>query len=161
MTEISPVEVTLHIPGAPEDVFPYFTDPVRYVHWMGSEAKLEPVPGGVYRIKMADGFKAAGEFLVVERPHRGAFTCGFSDEALAQRTKHEPVEATSGRAMPPGSTRVTVTLEAEDGGSHLTLRHENLPDPELREGHRVAWNTYLPRLAVHAAGGDPGPDPHS
>jgi hypothetical protein len=25
----------------------------------------------------------------------------------------------------------------------------------------VAWNTYLPRLAVAAAGGDPGPDPHA
>jgi hypothetical protein len=26
--------------------------------------------------------------------------------------------------------------------------------------HRVAWRTYLPRLAVRAAGGDPGQDPH-
>jgi hypothetical protein len=63
--------------------------------------------------------------------------------------------------MPAGSTRVTVTLEAEDGGSRLTLRHENLPSAELRHGHDVAWNVYLPRLAIRAAGGDPGPDPHS
>ncbi|HEY5356761.1 MAG TPA: SRPBCC domain-containing protein [Streptosporangiaceae bacterium] len=134
MTEISAVEVTLHIPAAPEDVFSYFTDPARYVQWMGSEAKLEPEPGGVYRIEMADGFKAAGEFLVVERPHRVAFTWGFADEEAAQHTKHEPGEAISG-GMLPGSTRVTVTLEAEDSGSHLTLRHEHLPDPELREAH--------------------------
>ncbi len=25
---------------------------------------------------------------------------------------------------------------------------------------QTAWETYLPRLAVVAAGGDPGPDPH-
>lgn len=63
--------------------------------------------------------------------------------------------------MPAGSTRVTVTLAEEDGGTRLTLRHENLPSPQLREGHDVAWKTYLQRLAVRAAGGDPGADPRS
>ena len=63
--------------------------------------------------------------------------------------------------MPTGSTRVTVTLDAEDGGTRLTLRHEDLPSDELRDGHRVAWAAYLPRLALRVAGGDPGPDPHS
>lgn len=41
-TEIPPVEVTMHLPAAPSDVFPYFTDPARLVQWMGSEATLEP-----------------------------------------------------------------------------------------------------------------------
>jgi len=63
--------------------------------------------------------------------------------------------------MPAGSTRVTVTLDAADGGTRLTLRHDDLPNDELRDGHRVAWQTYLPRLVIRAAGGDPGPDPHS
>jgi hypothetical protein len=36
-------------------VFPYFTDPGRYVQWMGSGATLEPVPGGTYRIRMRGG----------------------------------------------------------------------------------------------------------
>src|ERR1700686_3825678 len=103
MTEISPVEVRLHIPAAPEDVFPYFTDPARYVQWMGSEAKLEPVPGGVYRIHMPDGFAAAGEFLQVTRPHRVVFSWGFADDEAAQHTKHKPGEAPGGSAMPPGS----------------------------------------------------------
>ena len=65
MTEIAPVEVTMHIAAAPQDVFPYFTDPARYVQWMGTEAKLEPEPGGIYRVHMSDGFKAAGTFLQV------------------------------------------------------------------------------------------------
>ena len=161
MTEISPVEITMHIPAAPADLFPYFTDPARYVQWMGCEAKLEPVPGGTYRIRMADGFAAAGEFVHVDQPHQVVFSWGFADDDAAQRTKHERSEATSGSAMPSGSTRVTVTLDCEDGGTSLTLRHENLPNLELREGHQVAWSAYLPRLAIRAAGGDPGPDPHA
>jgi uncharacterized protein YndB with AHSA1/START domain len=172
VTEIAPVEVTVWVPAVPSEVFPFFTDPARYVQWMGSEADLEPVPGGVYRVRMADGFSAAGRFLAVEPPHLVVFSWGFADDEAASRTKGgkaggEPGGAgasasASASAMPAGSTRVTVTLAgAGDGGTLLTLRHENLPSSELREGHDVAWNTYLPRLAVRAAGGDPGPDPHA
>ena len=177
MTEIAPVEVTVLVPAEPSDVFGFLTEPDRYVRWMGSEADLEPVPGGVYRVRMADGFSAAGRFLAVEPPHLVVFSWGFADDEAASRTKHagrEPGGAGAGAgmgagagagsgasAMPAGSTRVTVTLLDEDGGTRLTLRHENLPSEELRAGHEVAWNTYLPRLAVAAAGGDPGPDPHS
>jgi len=156
------VEVTIHVPAAPADVFPYLTDPARYVRWMGSEARLDPVPGGAYRVAMADGFAAAGTFAEVAGPHLVVFTWGFADDEAASHTKHAPGEAPpAARAMPAGSTRVTVTLHDENGGTRLTLRHENLPSEELRAAHDVAWNTYLPRLAVAAAGGDPGPDPHA
>jgi uncharacterized protein YndB with AHSA1/START domain len=161
MTETAPVEVSMHVPGTPPDVFGFFTDPARYVQWMGSQADLEPVPGGVYRGRMPDGFEAAGRFLEVDRPHLVVFSWGFAGDQAAARTKHEGGEPGGAAAMPAGSTRVTVTLQEEDGGTRLTLRHENLPSPELRDGHDVAWNTYLPRLAVRAAGGDPGADPHS
>jgi uncharacterized protein YndB with AHSA1/START domain len=161
MTETAPVEVSMHVPGTPPDVFGFFTDPARYVQWMGSEADLEPVPGGVYRVRMPDGFEAAGRFLEVDRPHLVVFSWGFAGDEAAARTKHEGGKPGGAAAMPAGSTRVTVTLQEEDGGTRLTLRHENLPSPELRDGHDVAWNTYLPRLAVRAAGGDPGTDPHS
>ena len=79
MTEIAPVEVTVRVPAVPPEVFSYFTDPARYVQWMGSEADLEPVPGGVYRVRMADGFSAAGRFLAVEPPHLVVFSWGFAD----------------------------------------------------------------------------------
>jgi uncharacterized protein YndB with AHSA1/START domain len=168
VTEIAPVEVTVRVPAVPSEVFSYFTDPARYVQWMGSEADLEPVPGGVYRVRMADGFSAAGRFLAVEPPHLVVFSWGFANDEAASRTKGGEAAGELGgagagaSAMPAGSTRVTVTLAgAGDGGTLLTLRHESLPSSELREGHDVAWNTYLPRLAVRAVGGDPGPDPHA
>jgi uncharacterized protein YndB with AHSA1/START domain len=152
----SPLRVSTSSPLAS-----YFTDPARYVRWMGSEADLEPVPGGVYRVRMADGFSAAGRFLAVEPPHLVVFSWGFADDEAASRTRGGEADDAGASAMPGGSTRVTVTLLGEDGGTRLTLRHENLPSDSLREGHDVAWNTYLPRLAVRAAGGDPGPDPHA
>ncbi len=162
MTEIASVEVTVRVPASPSDVFGFFTDPARYVQWMGSSAELEPVPGGVYRVRMADGFAAAGRFVEAAFPRLVVFTWGFADDEAASRTKGgEGGEPGGAGAMPAGSTRVTVTLLEEGGGTRLVLRHENLPSESLREGHDIAWNTYLPRLVLCAAGGDPGADPHS
>jgi uncharacterized protein YndB with AHSA1/START domain len=161
MAQTAPVEVTLRIAAAPEDVFPYFTDPARYVQWMGSEAMLDPEPGGTYLLRMSDGMANAGEFLQVTPPRTVVFTWGFADAEAASHTLHKPGVPAGANPMPAGSTRVTVTLRPEDGGTRLTLRHDDLPTPELTEGHRIAWNAYLSRLAIRAAGGDPGPDPHA
>ena len=142
MTE--PLEVSVHIAARPETVFPYFTDPERYVQWMGSTATLEPVPGGVYRVAMRDGVEAVGEFVEVDPPYRLVFTWGWTDQF----------------AVAPGSTRFVVTLAEEDGGTRVVLRHHDLPTEELREHHRNGWEAYLGRLGVCVAGGDPGPDPN-
>lgn len=161
MNEIAPLEVTLHIKASPQEVFGYLTDSDRYVQWMGTEATLEPRPGGIYLLRMSDGMSHAGTFLEVAVPNLVVFTWGFADAEAARHTLHEPGAASGGNPMPPGSTRVTVRLDEADGGTRLTLRHEDLPSPELREGHHIAWNVYLGRLAIRAEGGDPGPDPHS
>ena len=153
--------VSVHVPAPPATVWGYLTDPALYVRWMGAQATLGPVAGGAYHVRMADGFAAAGEFITVDPPRVVAFTWGFADDEAAGHARHEQTEATSGRVMPTGSTRVTVTLAADAGGTHVTLRHDDLPNAELRDAHQVAWETYLPRLAIVAAGGDPGPDPHA
>jgi uncharacterized protein YndB with AHSA1/START domain len=153
-------EVSVHVAATPETVFPYFTQPARYVEWMGSQAVLEPVPGGVYRIRMDDGFTAAGTFLEVKPPNRIVFTWGWADREAAEHVLHERTD-TGGGTLPAGSTRVVVTLEEDGGGTRITVNHHDLPTDELRDAHRVAWQTYLSRLPVRIAGGDPGPDPHA
>ena len=60
--------------------------------------------------------------------------------------------------MPPGSTRLVVTLTAERGGTRLDLEHSGLA-PEETTKHAAGWPHFLARLAIVAAGGDPGPDP--
>ena len=158
MTAPGTAEVSARIPATPATVFAYFTDPARYIQWMGSHAALEPVPGGAYRVQMADGFAAAGTFTEIEPPHRLVFTWGWADDDAAQHVLGE--QTGTGGALPPGSTRVEVTLDADNGGTRLILRHHDLAATELRDAHQVAWETYLHRLAIRAAGGDPGPDPH-
>lgn len=145
MTEPDVLEVSVLVAARPETVFPYFTDPERYVRWMGTSAILDAVPGGSYRVGIRDGVEAAGEFLEVDPPHRVVFTWGWTDRF----------------AVEPGTTRVEVTLTEEDGGTRVVLRHHGLPGEELREQHRDGWEIYLPRLAVVAAGGDAGPDPNA
>lgn len=145
MTELDVLEVSVHIAAAPETVFPYFTDPARYVQWMGNRATLEPVPGGSYHVWMRDGVVVAGEFVEVDPPRRLVFTWGW----------------TQGDDVPPGSTRVVVTLEAEDGGTRVVLRHHDLPDAQQLDHHRMGWEMYLARLTVCVLGGEPGPDPNS
>lgn len=60
------LEVSVHIAARPETVFAYFTDPDRYVRWMGSDVTAEPVPGGAYRVHIRDGVATSGEFVEVD-----------------------------------------------------------------------------------------------
>ena len=118
MTGPGIVEVSVSISAAPQTVFSYLTDPARYIQWMGSRATLEPTPGGAYQVQMSDGFAATGIFAEVEPPHRLVFTWGWADDDAAQHVLHGQSDP-DGRALPPGSTRVEVILQAEDGGTHL------------------------------------------
>jgi uncharacterized protein YndB with AHSA1/START domain len=145
VTGSGPVEVSIHIAARPETVFAYFTDPDRYAQWMGNHATLEPVPGGTYRVHMRDGVQAAGEFIEIDPPHRLVFTWGWTHD----------------HAVAPGSTRVVVTFQEEDGGTRVVLRHHDLPDHEQSDHHRTGWELYLVRLGVCVTGGDPGPDPNA
>jgi uncharacterized protein YndB with AHSA1/START domain len=145
MNDPDVLEVSVYIAAAPETVFPYFTDPARYVLWMGNRAELEPRPGGVYRVTMRDGVQASGEFLEVDPPRRLVFSWGWNHE----------------HAVPPGSTRVEVTLAEEDGGTRVVLRHAGLPDTEQRTHHQTGWELYLGRLSLASTGQGLGPDPNT
>jgi len=137
------LEVSIHIAAEPETVFPYFTDPGRYVQWMGTSARLDPVAGGEYCVHMRDGVETAGVFVEVDPPRRLVFTWGW----------------TTNKAVPPGSTRVVVTLEPEADGTRVVLRHHGLPDEQERTHHSAGWEMYLGRLALRLTGVNPGPEP--
>jgi uncharacterized protein YndB with AHSA1/START domain len=126
-----------------ETIWQFLVDPERAVLWMGLEASFDPRPGGRYRITVLSGAVASGEFVEVDPPRRLVYTWGWeaSDSVL------------------PGSTIVQFDLTPTAGGTLLRLTHRHLPDAASAASHARGWTHYLARLAIAAAGGDPGPDP--
>jgi uncharacterized protein YndB with AHSA1/START domain len=130
------------VAAPPHAVFDYFTDPVKLVRWMGAEATLDPRPGGVCRIDI-NGTIVLGRFVEVDPPSRIVFTWGWEQQLFA---------------VPPESTEVEVTFTPDGDETVVRLTHSRLP-AGAKMFHRVGWAHYLSRLAVAAAGSDPGPDP--
>jgi uncharacterized protein YndB with AHSA1/START domain len=139
------VELERRLAASPEDVFSFLVDSERYVKWQGIEAELDPRPGGLFRVRLDERQVASGEYVEVESPHRVVFTWGWEGNP----------------DMPPGSTTVELTLEADGDGTLLRLRHSGLPDDAAAILHRDGWTMFMTRLAVVLAGGDPGPMPVS
>ena len=131
----------LRIEAPPEVVFSYFTDPVKMARWMGIDHKLDPVPGGVFRVDINGRDVAMGEYVELDPPRRAVFTFGWQDSA----------------DLPPGSSSVEVNLRADGDATVLDFVHRGLP-PAARDSHAHGWGHFLARLEVAAAGGDPGPD---
>jgi uncharacterized protein YndB with AHSA1/START domain len=67
------IVATEHIKAPPEVIFPYFTDPVLIVTWIGERAQLDPRPGGVFALDMGE-VAAHGSYIIVEPPHRVVFS---------------------------------------------------------------------------------------
>ena len=61
--------------------------------------------------------------------------------------------------VPPGSTLVEIDLIEQPNGTLLRMTHTGLPSAKECASHLEGWTHYLGRLAIAAAGRDPGPDP--
>jgi len=140
------VEREIHIDASPDTVFEFFTDPVKMVRWKGESATLDPRPGGIYRVEMNEQAIAVGEYVEVDPPNRIVFTWGWEGGYAS---------------TPPGSSTVEVTLTPDGDGTLVRLVHSRLSTPESAEAHGHGWDQYMPRLAIAAAGGEPGPDPNA
>jgi uncharacterized protein YndB with AHSA1/START domain len=130
------------IDATPETIWPYLTQADKHIQWEGTEAELDPRPGGVYRVLVAGEYQAAGEFVEVVPTERLVLSFGWEQE---------------GNPITPGSTTVEITLRPEGDKTRLRLVHRGLPDDAV-EIHTQGWTHYLDRLAQRAGGGDPGPD---
>ncbi len=137
------VEREIRIEASPETVFEFFTDPEKMKQWKGSEADLDPQPGGNYRVIVMPVAIARGEYVKVEPPHFVSFTWGWESGG--------PVPA-------PGESLVEVSLRPDGSGTIVELRHTQLPSEESASAHGDGWDHFLGRLSIAAAGGDPGPD---
>ena len=116
---------TVTITASRETVFRFFTDSARWASWWGAGSTIEARPGGPVYIRHPNGVETLGEVVEVQSPERIVFTYGFA----------------SGKPIPPGSSRVTIRLEEEEGGGARRARA------------RVA----LPALTIRKRSGERGP----
>lgn len=141
MTAGEDLVVERRVDASPEKVFAYFADSAKWTAWQGTEAEIELVPGGVWRVNVTgDGF-ASGRVVEVVPNERIVFTWGWE--------QGPPVE--------PGSTTVVIELVPDADGTLIRLVHKGLP-PDLVEIHRHGWEHYASRLAAVADERDPGPN---
>jgi uncharacterized protein YndB with AHSA1/START domain len=136
------VKSEIRIDAAPEAIFPFLTDPQKIVRWKGVDAMVEASPGGVYRVNVTGVKHAVGEYVEVDAPHRVVFTWGWEGD----------------EQLPPGSSTVTIELISDGEGTIVRLTHSGLPEG-ADAAQLQGWEHFLPRLAIVASGGDPGPDP--
>lgn len=129
------------IEAPPATVYRYLTEPDKWRRWQGIDADLDAREGGIFSMLMANGMRARGEFVRLVEDELVVFTWGWVDNPV----------------IPPGSTTVEVSLTEKDEGTLLKLIH-HLPASEA-DLHLAGWGHYLPRLALAAAGIDPGTDP--
>ena len=137
------VELEIWIAASPAVVYPFLTDQDRLVRWMGIAAKIEALPGGIFRIDVNGRDVVRGEFVDLIPDRRVVFSWGWEG---------------SEHGIKPGSTTVSIELEPERGGTRLRLRHTGLRG-DNREKHARGWEHHTARLKMVAEGGDPGPDP--
>jgi uncharacterized protein YndB with AHSA1/START domain len=143
MQEALVVRRETHIAAPPAAVFAFLTDPEKILRWMGTEAELEPQPGGLYLVNVTGARFARGSFREVVPVHRLAYSFGWDGSEV----------------VPPGSSTVEIDLIEQSNGTLLRLTHTGLPNAAQCAGHAEGWAHYLDRLTVVAGGRDPGPDP--
>ena len=116
----------------PERLWEAFTGADALAAWLwppawATVAEVELRPGGSYRIASEPmGMAVSGEYETVEPTQRLVQTWRWD----AEREQ----------------TLVTITIEATDDGSLLTLVHDGFPTADEASVHLQGWNDCLDRL---------------
>ena len=111
MRETLVVRRETHVPASPAAVFALLTDPEKILRWMGTEAQLEPQPGGLYLVNVTGARCARGSSREVVPVHRLAYSFGWDGSEV----------------VPPGSSLVEIDLIEQPDGTLLRLTHTGLP----------------------------------
>lgn len=120
------LERTVTIEASPATVFRFFTDTPRWATWWGAGSSIDARLGGALKIRHPNGIEVAGEVLEIVSGERIVFTYGYA----------------SGKPIPPGASRVTITLRPLGNATELNLTHE-FTDAPVRDLHVQGWRFQL------------------
>jgi len=132
------VTIVRKIKASPARIFRAITEPRQMMQWWGPDAgptlraEADVRPGGrfsiVFRMLNGDEHNPTGVYRDVIPDRKLVFTWEWP-------------------GMPERQSLVTFLLEPFDGGTELTLIHEQLPDEEARGSHAAGWNGFLDKLS--------------
>jgi uncharacterized protein YndB with AHSA1/START domain len=135
----TPIELRTWIAARPATVLAQITEPAGFAAWFGPGATIDPVAGGAFRVSYPGGQAAAGQ-VVELGPGRVVLSWGLEGDL----------------DLPPGSSRVELTMAPADGGTLVELRHSGLP-AGLAEGQAAGFTHHLAVLAAVCAQAEVGP----
>ena len=110
MQEALVVRRETHIAAPPAAVFALLTDPEKILRWMGTEAEVEPQPGGLYLVNVTGARFARGSFCEVVPVHRLAYSFGWDGSEVVPPgsrpcPEDRPPEDRPGEAAAPSPRR--------------------------------------------------------
>jgi uncharacterized protein YndB with AHSA1/START domain len=120
------LERTITIEASPETVFRFFTDSPRWAAWWGAGSSIDARPGGAVKIRYPGNVEVSGEVLEIANGNRIVFTYGYD----------------SGQPIPPGASRVSITLRPVASGTELNLSHA-FAEADVRDLHVQGWRFQL------------------
>lgn len=128
MPESFVVHREAHIAAPPAAVFALMTDPEKILRWMGTEAQVEPQPGGLYLVNVTGARFARGSFREVVPVHRLAYSFGWDGSEV----------------VPPGSSLVEIDLIEQGAerycGSPIPACPAPINAPAMRKAGRITWS---------------------
>lgn len=124
--------------AAPEKVWRALTQPDALKQWMA--------PSADFRIPLAEAdLRVGGRYhIVMKSPDGEEHDVSGAYREIAPNRKLAYTWAW--KSTPERESIVTFELRATDGGTELTLRHEQLADEEARDKHEQGWAGCLARL---------------
>ena len=102
--------------------------------WMAADASVDLRPGGAITWRHENGHVVEGEVREVAPMRRFVFTYGWATDFLP---------------VPPGSTLVTIELDAGPTHTTVSVRHAGL-DEAMAAQHTEGWTYFIEQLAVRA-----------
>lgn len=137
MAALPSLTLVRRIKAPPARVWAAITEPDLMLRWWGPDAgptlsvTADVRPGGrfsvVFRLMNGQEHNPTGIYQVVDRERTLAFTWDLPGERVSL---------------------VTFRLAPLDGGTELTLTHDQLPDAASRTSHEAGWNGLLDKLPV-------------
>ena len=124
--------------AAPDKVWRALTQPEALKKWMA--------PDDAFKIPVAEtDVRVGGRYhIVMKSPDGEDHDVSGSYRVIVPNRKL--VYTWAWKSTPERESLVTFELRAADGGTELTLKHEQFADEEARDKHQQGWTGCLARL---------------